>query len=335
MYDLSNYAYIVGRVRALETQMLDQNNLERLIDAPRAEDAFRVLNDLPLVTESMGDHGVRDFQKILLESLKSLKGMLIQMAPYPEVLNFLWHKYDFHNLKVVLKAKFMEYGYADIEHALINIGTIPLSDFEGYLLEDSKINLGADLPTVIKHARVAYEKTPNPQIVDLEIDHYYLSVLQRIVSSTNSSLLSAYLVNLIDASNLLTFIRCHELKRELPYLKQMLFDGGRISLELFISAFERGYDELKQILEPRMYTENLVFILEAFMEDRNLLMAEKKMMEGQQQFMQEAQKIAFGPEPVFAFYWRFENHLQIIRTVLVAKLNRSPSNDLRKQVLAL
>ena len=66
MPDNSNYAYIVGRLRALETKMVNQTLLERLLDAKDANEAFRVLNDMPLIMGSMNDYEVSSFNKVLV-----------------------------------------------------------------------------------------------------------------------------------------------------------------------------------------------------------------------------------------------------------------------------
>jgi len=84
-----------------------------------------------------------------------------------------------------------------------------------------------------------------------------------------------------------------------------------------------------------MYADDLVVSLDSFVEDENLLAAEKKVHELQQTFMDEANKISFGPEPVFAFFWRFENQLNIIRAILVGKLNSLPAEEISKHVLSL
>ncbi|MBU0578001.1 V-type ATPase subunit [Patescibacteria group bacterium] len=335
MPDNSKYAYIVGRLRALDTKMMNQNSLERLVDAGSADEAYRALNDLPLVMGSMGDYKAQDFNKVLIGALQEMKNLFIQMAPYKEALNFLWYKYDFHNLKVILKAKLTERGYADISHALIDLGTISFEDWEKHLLEDKKIELSEALDKAIHRAKGAYEKTNDPQVIDQTIDQHYLESLKEISDEMGSLLISRYLSRLIDFSNLRAFIRAKELNKDFGYFQRVLLDGGHVFPDAFLGSYERGYDELRQVLEKRMHADDLVVSLDSFLEDRNLLAVEKKAHELQQEFMSEANKISFGPEPVFAFFWRFENQLNIIRGVLVGKLNSLPAEEISKHVLTL
>lgn len=335
MPDNSNYAYIVGRLRALETKMINQTLLERLLDAKDADEAFRVINDMPLIMGSMGEYGPDSFNKVLVDALHKMKDLFIQMAPYPLHLNFLWYKYDFHNLKVILKAELTEKGYSDVSHALIDLGNISSENWEKYLLEGKKIELTEDLLSVIGKVKALYEKTYDPQVIDMVIDQHLLDEQKKIAGEMGSKMISDYLSRIIDFSNLKAFIRVKELNRNLAYLETMLLSGGNIDLSVFTSAFERGYDELKTLLDKQLHGDDLAASLEEFIQNRNMSVAEKKYHDLQQKFMRESRRISFGPEPVFAFFWRFENHLNIIRSVLIGKLNKLPTEDISKYVLAL
>ena len=335
MYDNSKYAYIVGRLRALDTKMLNASMLERLIDAPGAAEAFRSLNDLPLVTGSLNDYEEIDFAKVLSGALKSMKELLVQMAPYPEVLNFLWHKYDFHNLKVSLKAKVTGQGYEEVNHALTELGTVPLEVWQGFVLEDKPVPLTKQVDKKIAQIRELYEKESDPQIINVIVDQHYLETLKCISDSMGSPMIDTYLKRLIDFSNLRAFIRITELKKDRPFLEKLLLPGGFVKTDLYLNSFERGYEELRQALERPIGSDDLSVALEKFMEEKTLLAAEKQAYKLQQDFMAKSNAISFGPEPVFSFFWRFENHMTILRAILVGKLNGLSNEIISSHILAL
>ncbi len=335
MYDNSKYAYIVGRLRALDTKMMNQNLLERLVDAQDAQQAFRVLNDMPLVMGNMGDFDAQNFHKVLNGAIKEMQTLMMQMAPYPELLNFLWYKYDFYNLKLALKVKLTERGYQDIEYAFIDLGTVSLEEWSKYLLEDKMVKLTGDLPKVIDKARVAYEKSGETQVVDQIIDNYYLEMKGRIARQMGSALISRYLKRLVDFTNLKSFIRCMELKKGKEFLSSVLLSGGHVAVDTYLNSFERGYEDLKQALEKVMHADDLVKAIDRFIEKKTIFFLEKKIHDLQKEFMADSVKVTFGPEPVIAFFNRFENHMLIIRTVMVGKLNKLPSSDIAQHVLAL
>lgn len=331
----NDYAYIVGRVRALETQLLNQTLLERVLDAKNADEAFRVLNDHPLIADHIGDLSVKDYQKVFLSSLKAIQKLIHEMAPRKNVMNFLWYKYDFHNLKVVLKARLMEHGYADIEHALINVGLHSLENWEKVLFEGRSLDLIPGVTPAIQEATEFYEKSKDPQTVDLIIDQYYLNELLKLAEEMKSPMTIDYVVRLIDITNARTFVRCKELKKDRVYFEKVIIKGGSIYPETFLSAYEKGYDELRGILERCPHMSDLAEALESVKKDKSLLMLETKILENLQKFMKESQRESFGPEPVFAFFYKFENHLQILRTILIGKLNKLEVKEIASSLPAL
>lgn len=331
----TDYAYIVGRLRALETRFLTANLAERMIEAENADDAFRTLNDLAFTSGSMGDYAVRDFQKVLTASTKEMTRLIAKMAPYPEVAKFLWLKYDFHNLKVTLKARLVGHGYSDVEHALIDMGTLSAEEWELFTLEGKIPPLTKGMHDTLEDASKQYEKTKDPQIVDLIVDKHYLEEMLLMAEKLDSPLTINYLKRLIDLTNLRTFIRCKELKKEETYFESVLLEGGHISFDAFMESYKKSYEELRMTLEQKMYSTDLITVLDEFVKEGALLLAEKKMSELLQEFMEESRRISFGPEPVFYFFWRFENHMQILRTILIGKLNRLPAEEIHKYVLTL
>ncbi len=331
----TNYAYIIGRLRALETRLPTENVLERMIEADSADVAFQVLNDLSFVAGSMGDYGVDEFQTVLTKATEKMSRLLAKMTPDPYVMKFLWLKYDFHNLKVTLKARLAERGYADVEHALVDFGCMRAEDWEQFVFSGKLLPLTEGMHDTIADAVRQYELIQDSQIVDLIVDKHYLEELLAMASQFKSPLTIGYLQRLIDFTNLKTFIRCKELEKQDSYLEAVLLNGGRMPASFMPEHYSKSYEELKAGLEQKMYADELVVVLDEFIKEKTLLAVEKKTIELLQDYMDESKKMSFGPEPVFAFFWRFENHMQTLRSVLVGKLNQLPAEDIRKHVLTL
>ena len=84
-----------------------------------------------------------------------------------------------------------------------------------------------------------------------------------------------------------------------------------------------------------MFADPIAKALSDFIESKTLIAFERRVYALQQDFLSDSIKIALGPEPVFAFFLRFETHLHIMRAVLIGKLNRLPLEDIRRTILAL
>ena len=335
MYNPTDYAYIVGRLRALETRLLTPNIVERMIDADTAEDTFKILNDLTFLNGCMGDCEVKDFQTVLKDGVAKMLRVIRRMSPNSDVINFLNLKYDFHNLKVSLKAKLTERGYEHISHALWDYGSLTENQWEQFILDGTIPPLTEGMNDTLDDVYKQYEANPDPQIVDMLVDKHYLTVMLAAAERLNSDLTVRYLKRLIDLTNLKTFIRCKELNKEESYFESALLGGGNISFDAYAGSYKKSYEDLRMVIEKRMHSDDLIACLDEFTNEGSLLAVEKKMAEALEGFMKESNRISFGPEPVFAFFWRFENHMQILRTILVGKLNMLSNEEIRKHTLTI
>ena len=333
--DRTAYAYIVARLRALETRLISAGFVERMIDADSANEAFRSLNDLSFLSGCMGEYTVNEFQSVLAKGLQKMLRLFNRMAPHPEVVNFLNLKYDFHNLKIALKAYLTKKNFADVSHALLDVGSFSKDRWEEFVLEGTVPPLTDGMQKTLNEVNVEYEKNEDPQIVDMLVDKHYVEEMLVLAKKMDSDMVIGYLKKLIDLTNLRSFIRCKELDKKETYFESVLMFGGNTDTNAFTKNYKKGYEDLRSTLEKKMYGSGLVEALDEFIREKSLFLVEKKASELLQEFMKESNRIAFGPEPVFTFFWKFENHMQILRTILVGKLNQLPTEEIREHVLII
>ncbi len=95
--DTKIYAYSTGRIRALETRLIDAARLSRYLEARSAEDIGRLLveNGYPVAP---------DPETSMNEELDSVYRLARALCKDPEIIDAFLLSHDFHNLKVFLKA---------------------------------------------------------------------------------------------------------------------------------------------------------------------------------------------------------------------------------------
>ncbi len=89
------FAYAVGRVRALEVHLLDESSIIRMVDARDFESAYLVLRENPSYAEKIDrlPHPF-DFELLLQHELESVKELLEYLAPGNEILAVIWKKHE-------------------------------------------------------------------------------------------------------------------------------------------------------------------------------------------------------------------------------------------------
>lgn len=97
---MTSQKYAIGRIRSIEGRMLDDNKFLRMSEADNFQAAFQVLNE----TDYAGLLNF-DFETMLELSLNELKTLSDLLAPNDRTIKTFWDRYDYENIKVLIKAK--------------------------------------------------------------------------------------------------------------------------------------------------------------------------------------------------------------------------------------
>ena len=137
----TRYTYAVARIRALETNLLDRPTIERLMN----EDAAGVIHILKETEYSEAFNDIEnplDFEYGLNNELNRVLLLLEKLSVEPEIIQLFRVVYDFHNLKVLLQAKFL---HEAPDASICPLGLAPVEEIEKMI--DGEIT---DLPDYLK-----------------------------------------------------------------------------------------------------------------------------------------------------------------------------------------
>jgi V/A-type H+/Na+-transporting ATPase subunit C len=119
------YAYAVGRVRAMETSLLDRGKIERMVEASGAGEALKVLGESEYAEHIASLASVHDYETMLEQVLHRVYRELRRFAPDPELVDLFACRYDYHNLKVLFKAE--KLGEERDELLVSDVGNVSLA----------------------------------------------------------------------------------------------------------------------------------------------------------------------------------------------------------------
>ena len=116
----TDYLFLSARIRSLEKDLLTSQRLEQLLQSPSVENCSQLLSDL-------GYAPIRDeasLQSSLKRQREAVFAELERFMPEKQLLDVFRIKYDYHNIKVLLKAP------EGAERLLMDAGTIPVSELQ-------------------------------------------------------------------------------------------------------------------------------------------------------------------------------------------------------------
>lgn len=108
----SKYAYAVARVKVLENRIIDRARLERLVDVDTVDAAVKSLSETDYGWALGEAEGRQDYEAALARELARTYRTILEFAPEPELIGAMLARYDFHNMKALLKARALEVASA-------------------------------------------------------------------------------------------------------------------------------------------------------------------------------------------------------------------------------
>ena len=145
------FTQVIPRLRVLETRLLDKAKIDRMIDGDSANEALKVLQESEYANVMTGVKRAEDYEIILSKELKRVYELMYDASPSKALIDLMSIKYDYHNIKVLLKGMFLQKDFSEM---LISVGKIDIHTLKQSINNNS---LG-ELPKVM---REAIEKAKN------------------------------------------------------------------------------------------------------------------------------------------------------------------------------
>ncbi|MDP3964970.1 MAG: V-type ATPase subunit [bacterium] len=322
------YLYAAGVVRRLETKLLNSTDVERMVDAPDLEAAFRVFHDTDYY-DNMWEVSARDFNQALEADLLQAKERLMEMSPDESVIHLLFMRQDFHNLKLWYKSKLS--GQNLDEHAST------LGNVDPQAVKDVVMNGGqAEVPEYVSRTieymdeRSAVEPL-TPVLIDRWCDRRYFHEYASLALSFGSNWIDELVALRIDSANLKTYLRGHRLRlAKKDALSEIVAEGG-IPLEDWQVIVELPYDE--GLARVRAFASAPVQeVIDRYQEHQSLEQLEKDLENVELHHVREAQYIDSGPELLIAYFLAKKNAIRNVRLIMTGKLNKIDSGKIKELV---
>ena len=226
----TDYLFLASRVRALERKLLTAPRIEQLLTAGDMAACSQLLSELgyePI-------HDEASLQASLKQQREAVFSDIARFMPEPELLDVFRLKYDYHNIKTLLK---------DLSggRLLMDAGCISAADMERQYAESGNWQfLPKEMADAAKEAGDVLAETGNPQRSDFILDRAYFAQLRSLAQESRCAYLQEYIRAMIDAANLRSLVRTERLRTDPGFLRQVLFDGGSVSVDTIVAHAGNG-----------------------------------------------------------------------------------------------
>jgi len=321
----TDYLFISTYLRCRERNLLTAARMDRMIDAPSASDAAKVLTEIGY--SEFSPTSDRELGAALSAEREKLFQDLYRYVPDKAVVDVFKVKYDYHNSKTMLKAQAMG---TDGRRLLVDAGRVPAEELAKAVEEGDYNKLPEALRDAVQEAREVLSATGDPQLSDFVLDRAYYAEMLSAAQATGSGFLVSYVRATIDAANLRSAVRTLRMKKGGDFLRKVLFEGGTVQTGAILSAALGGrIEDLYRATSLRAAAEAGA---EAVRTGGSLTRFERLCDDAVTAAAAKAKSVPFGVEAVIGYLVAKEIEFTAVRVIMSGRMAGIGGETIRERL---
>lgn len=325
----TRYLYAVSRVKALENNLLTRNTVERMLEATTPESALKILSETEYGNHFAEVDSVYDFEKALEAGLKSTYKVIDDSTRDHRFTLLSKLRYDFHNLKVLLKQKYLEQDY---EYILSSLGSTEVETLKKAVADDEYAHLPYWMKTACEEAVVDFQLNKDPQRIDIIFDRALYASLIGLAEDIGDDSLKDMVKTEIDLININSFLRVKKMDKGARFLETVLLEGGFLNSSFFLDAVNEPVNSFLDRLSSTRYDRIAMEGVQSWIDTGKSTVLEKVADNFQLNLARAGKYAAFGILPIVGFLKAVENEAKLIRMVMVGKINGISADTMRERL---
>ncbi|MGP1361700.1 MAG: V-type ATPase subunit [Candidatus Fimenecus sp.] len=315
------YAFGVAMCRAKENSLLSRQDIDEIAAAPSYKRAIELLSNKGYDTR--GGYDYEEFLKLRMnDAIETVKSA----AENSELLNILFVKNDFHNLKTALKGKKSETEY---DKFFEPFGICTYEVLKKSVEENDFSYLPELMRETAEKANELLQKTGSGQLCDIVCDRGAMSAMLCLAEKSKDEVLISYAKNVVLCADVKILLRCAKTEKPKSFMEEALCkipgidfskleDSALKGESEFIDALsELGFSKFKEKIDEGFFS------FEKYCDD--ILMENFKM----------SKYTAFGLSPIAAYYYAVSAEVMCLRIILSGKLNGAEEKVVRSRIREL
>ena len=288
----TDYLAVSAWLHAMETRLLTPEKVERLLEAASETEARKLLTECGYAEALPLEEALREHRETLYKELAAA-------VPDPRLIELFQLKYDYHNIKAILKA---ERRGISPEAFLLPGGRYDAAQLQSEWQQEHMFQVSDTARRAAQEA-AALLRENDPQ-----------GEMRTLAEEMKSNFLQGYVRQLIDAANLRTAVRAAR-SGSSEVLPRALLEGGSVSPH-GIMMTEPG--KLGELFGAGAM-EKAAALGAAAAGGGSLTAFEKACDEATDAYLAAARRTPFGEETVLCYLAAVENEIIAIRIIMTGR----------------
>jgi V/A-type H+-transporting ATPase subunit C len=236
--------------------------------------------------------------------------------------------YDFHNAKLLLKRRL---SGIETPITLSEFGTIPRDVIQDAFDTENFNPLPEFMREAVGQAMAHHYLKKDLKSMEFIIDNLEYGALRTLVQKISIPFLSAFVAAKIDLTNIATFLRIKYFETQ-DSVVEAIIEGGTLDFLFFMKLMGETFESVAALFRNSPYHEIVDLGTRKILESGSFSALDRETENYLMRFMKHTRYITFGAEPLFAYFAAREQDLNIIKMILVGKLNELSKDDMRERL---
>lgn len=303
-----SYPFAVGRIRVLETRLLDSGKWARLREASR-EDAARLLAESGY---GGGKPGAKaEPEQLIRAETEETHRVIAELSPEPAWTDLFLLPTDAHNIKAIYKGKVLG---QDVSRLLVDGGTIS-PELLRICIENGEYSM---LPPAF--GAVLEKEYPDLLRFSAAVDRAVFEHIRQVLKKKKNPLLSRYFEAQVDFTNVVSTLRAVRLHWDGEKLETVLLPGGTIPAETFPAALTVSAEGLSAALAKGENASAIGRVLGDYLQSGDITQAEQRFTEERIALLKNGDDSAFSIGPIVCYLMQRETEARQLRVLFAEKM---------------
>lgn len=314
-----DYTYAVARIRALETDLLNQDDINQLLACVDEDDAVEWL-----IARGWGDgEEAKDSETILEYELDKTWDVVRELVHDMSALDVMSYKDLNHNIKAAIKRVVSN---TDDPQTYIHTSFYTDEELMEIVREEKWNRLPKFVSEKVQKAYEAVVKTGDGQLLDILMDKSCLEVIYSAGNRSEHEIIKQYAEETVAVTNIKIAVRAERTGKSAEFMKMAMVDCKSINVDLLIKAALTGDEAIIEYMETTDYAEGAdelkksLSAFECWCDNRII------------DLIKPQQRNSFTIGPIFAYLYARENEIRSVRNILMGKRSELPVEDIRGRV---
>lgn len=307
----NSLVYSNARVKAMENSFLTNEKIVRMAYADSLEEGIKIL------LESSYGGGIliegNDYETLLQAEDRRISEFMLDAMPKGVGMESFLIKNDYHNLKAIVKGKYMR--LESVDFMLMSKGMLDIQEMREKTLADDYSAFSEIMRKALETIDSARANgNTSPRFIDSTLDKACYKEIVATFKKCDSSIKKYWQTN-IDLSNISTYVRCKKIDAP-EIFKECFIDGGALDASFFQT----------DVAEKLAYTSYSRFS-EALRAD-DMIAFEREWDNALLGIFKEKRNDIFSVAPIAGFYTAKKIEIKIVRMICILL-----KNDVDKDII--